>query len=69
LFAFTEAGTQVSAVTMSHQSLRVPTLPCLLLFIKGLIKESLGDFGGFFAFGFFTLGFLVWEAFGREKNY
>jgi hypothetical protein len=44
---------------MSHQSLRVPTLPCLLLFIKGLIKESLGDFGGFFAFGF-CLGFSLW---------
>jgi hypothetical protein len=30
-------------------------------------------FGGLFAFEYgeevFTLGFLVWDAFGREKNY
>jgi hypothetical protein len=32
------------------------------------MKEGLGLFA--FAFGGFTLGFfLVWEAFGREKNY
>jgi hypothetical protein len=47
----------------------------LPLFIKGLLKEGWGLL--LFAFGFyfglwlgsFALGFLVWEAFGREKNY
>jgi hypothetical protein len=37
----------------------------LLLFIKGLLKEGLRLFA--FAFGGFTLGLLVWEAFGRER--
>jgi hypothetical protein len=46
----------------------------LLLFIKGPLKEGWGLL--LFAFGFlglwllaFALGFLVWEAFEREKNY
>jgi hypothetical protein len=49
----------------------------LPLFIKELLKEDRGFFGGF---GFwlllwdmellpFALDFLLWEAFGREENY
>jgi hypothetical protein len=51
----------------------------LLLFIKGPLEEGcwlllLGlYFGGLFAFEYweeaFTLGLLVWDAFGRVKNY
>jgi hypothetical protein len=76
-FAFREAGTQVSPVTMSHPSLRTSAPPCLPLFIKELLKEDRGFFWGF---GFwlllwdmellpFALDFLLWEAFGREENY
>jgi hypothetical protein len=54
----------------------------LPLFIKGQLKEGLrllllpfafgfyfGPWLGFFPLWAFALGFLVWEAFGREKNY
>jgi hypothetical protein len=60
-FAFREAGTQVSPVTMSHPSPRTSAPPCLPLFIK----ET--RFFGLWLWAF-ALGFLVWEAFGREKN-
>jgi hypothetical protein len=71
LFAFGEAGTQVSPVTMSSPSTRVTALPCSPLFIKDPLKED-RDFGFLlwvFGFWLFALDFLVWEAFGREKNY
>jgi hypothetical protein len=69
---FRGAGMQVSPVTMSCPSLRASAPPCLLLFIKGLLKEDIRFFGAFgLGFGFwpFAFGFLVWEAFGKEKNY
>jgi hypothetical protein len=61
---------------------RASAPPCLPLFIKGPLKGGLGTFAfclwlfaleGFLGFGLwlgtFALGFLVWEVFGREKNY
>jgi hypothetical protein len=63
-FAFSEAGTQVSAVTMSPASQRATAPPHLPLFIKGPLKEGwefcfcLSMFIlGFWAFG--LLGFLL----------
>jgi hypothetical protein len=51
---------QVSPVAMSRPSLWLHPVCCY--------KRPLKEKGGF-AFGFwgFTLGFLLWEAFGREK--
>jgi hypothetical protein len=76
---FREAGKQVSPVTMSRPSPRASAPPCLPLFIKGLLKEGWGlvlflplafALEGFGALALdFALGFLVWETFGREKNY
>jgi hypothetical protein len=51
---FREEGMQVSPVAM------------LRLSLFATIKEPEGGRG---AFGVFTLSFLVWEGFGREKNY
>jgi hypothetical protein len=73
MFTFREAGTQVSLVTMSHPSPRATAPPHLPLFIKDPLKEEEGFYllSWVFAFGFWplalTLGFLVWEAFRREK--
>jgi hypothetical protein len=68
----------VQIVTMSRPSLRASAPPCLLLFIKGPLKEEKGLCLGFFAlegfFGslawFFCFGlFGVGSFFGREMNY
>jgi hypothetical protein len=76
LFAFRETGTQLSPVTMSCPSWRAAALPCLPLFIKDMLKEDMRLLA--FALGCeafclwllpFAFGFLVWEAFGWEKNY
>jgi hypothetical protein len=80
---FREAGMQVSPVTMSHPSPWLHPDGCYKRPLKE--EEGLSAFwgftlafglfalGGFFVFEYweedFTLGFLVWEAFGREKNY
>jgi hypothetical protein len=68
---FREAGMQVSPVTMSHPSSRTAAPPCLPLSIKYSLKEDarLLLWGLLLlAFGLLAFGFLVWEAFGREKN-
>jgi hypothetical protein len=62
---------------MSHPSLTASAPSFLQLFIKGPLKEGLRFL--LLAFGFYlglwrvfwtlALGFLVWEAFRREKNY
>jgi hypothetical protein len=62
---FREAGTQVSPVTMSRPSPRLYPV----CGYKRPLKEEGGLLLSAFGFGGFTLGFLVWEAFGREKNY
>jgi hypothetical protein len=58
---------------MSHLSPSASAPPCLLLFIKGPLKEGWGllllPFGAlFWAFCLwdFLLGFLLWEAFAFE---
>jgi hypothetical protein len=56
---FREVGTQVSPVAMLHPSPTASTPPCLLLFIKGPLKEG---FWGLY-FGLFGVGSL-WK--GRE---
>jgi hypothetical protein len=69
---FREAEIQVSPVTISHPSPRANPPPCLPLFIKEALKEDMSfleAFGLGFGFWPFAFGFLVWEAFGREKNY
>jgi hypothetical protein len=62
---FIEAGTQVSAVTMSRPSPWLHPVCCY----KRPLKEEEGLLLFAFAIWGFTLDFLVWEAFGREKNY
>jgi hypothetical protein len=64
---------QVSPVAMSCPS---PWFHSVCWYKRPLEEEEgLLAFGALlwafwaFAFGGFTLGFLVWEAFGREKNY
>jgi hypothetical protein len=57
---------QVTPVTMSHLSLRTTAPPSLPLDIKYSLKEDVRLFA--LGFCFEAFGFLVWEAFGREKN-
>jgi hypothetical protein len=57
MLAFREAGLQISPFTMSHPSLRASAPPCLLLFLKALLKEGWGLLA-------FCLWLLVWRAFG-----
>jgi hypothetical protein len=52
-FGFREAGMQVSPVKRSRPSPRATTPPCLLLFIKGPLKEGWG-------FCSWLLGALLW---------
>jgi hypothetical protein len=62
---FREAGVQVSPVAMSHPSLWLHLVCCY----KRPLKEEEGLFAFSFCLWGFTLGFLMWEAFGRAKNY
>jgi hypothetical protein len=73
-FVFIETGMQVSPVTTSCPFLIASAPPCLLLFIKEPLKENrrfLGSWLLLWDMGLlpFALGFLMWEAFGRERNY
>jgi hypothetical protein len=74
LFTFREAGAQVSPVNNVMPSPKNLTLPCLSLGIKDSLKEDARLLlWGFllkpFAFGFLMgKAFLMWEAFGKEKN-
>jgi hypothetical protein len=65
---FREVGMQVSPVTMSCPS---PWCYPVCCYKRPFLKEEEGLL--LFAFGSCLLGlyfdFLVWEAFGREKNY
>jgi hypothetical protein len=69
LFRFREAGMQVSPVIMSH-----PKNRCSTLFTTGYKRFTEGGHQAFglrllvFALGLFALGFLMWEAFGRERT-
>jgi tellurite resistance protein TehA-like permease len=80
---FGEAGTQVSPVIVSRPSLWLHLFAAVKdpeggrgAFAFGALLWAFGLFAfcfvGLFAFEYweedFTLGLLVWEAFGREKN-
>jgi hypothetical protein len=58
VFAFREAGTQVSPVTMSCPSLRTAVPPCLPLGIRGPLKECLRLL--LVAFGFYLGLWAFW---------
>jgi hypothetical protein len=59
---FGEAGTQLSPVAMTHPSPVASAPPCLLPFIKCLLKEDLGLL--LFAFAFY-FGLWMGFCFGR----